>query len=69
VATVTNSFTTGTTYDINGPSHHQRSGLQQHRRHNVTPKFVFNKALNPITVNTSTFRMLRLYDTGQYRSR
>ena len=32
---------------------------------NVIPKMVFNKPLNPITVNNSTFRMY-LIDTGQF---
>ncbi len=66
VATVTNSFTTGTTYDLTAataissdPANNTTVGT------NVTPKFVFNKPLNPITVNNGTFRMY-LYDTGQF---
>ncbi|MGD0894371.1 MAG: Ig-like domain-containing protein [Terracidiphilus sp.] len=66
VATVTNSFTTGATYDVNpatainsDPADNTTVGT------NVTPKIVFNKPLNPITVNTSTFNMY-LNDTGQY---
>ncbi|HEY1902662.1 MAG TPA: Ig-like domain-containing protein [Terracidiphilus sp.] len=66
VAPVNNSFTTGTTYDINpataissDPPANATVGT------NVTPKLVFNKALNPLTVNNSTFRMY-LYDTGQF---
>ena len=66
VATSTNTFTTGATYDVTNapaissdPVNNTTVGI------NVTPKIVFNKALNPITVNTSTFNMY-LYDTGQY---
>jgi hypothetical protein len=65
VATTTSTFTTGTTLDINGPSvttynppYNSTVGT------NVLPKFVFNKPLNPITVNGNTFRM-SLNDTGQ----
>jgi hypothetical protein len=63
---VTDSFTTGATYDITAatainsdPANYTTAGI------NVTPKIVFNKPLNPITVNTSTFNMF-LSDTGQY---
>jgi hypothetical protein len=66
VATVTSSFSTGSSYDINAaaainsdPANNTTVGT------NVTPKIVFNKPLNPITVNTGTFNMY-LYDTGQY---
>jgi hypothetical protein len=66
VATVTNSFTTGPSYDIAGPSlvnydppNNSTVGT------NVVPKMVFNKPLNPITVSNSTFRMY-LSDTGQW---
>ena len=65
VATVTNSFTTGATYDINSPvvvqiipAYNATVGT------NVVPKLIFNKPLNPLTVNTSSFR-LYLYDSGQ----
>ncbi len=66
VATTTNTFTTGATFDntaataINSdPAYNSTAGT------NVVPKLVFNKPLNPITVNNSTFRMY-LYDTGQW---
>ena len=66
VATVTNSFTTGPAYDLTAatainsdPGNYNTVGT------NVTPKIVFNKPLNPITVNNSTFRMY-LSDTGQW---
>jgi len=66
VAKVTNSFTTGATYDVNpatainsDPADNTTVGT------NVTPKIVYNKPLNPITVNTGTFNMY-LNDTGQY---
>ncbi len=66
VATATNTFTTGATYDVaaatainSDPANNTTVGI------NVTPKIVFNKPLNPITVNTSTFN-LYLYDTNQY---
>ncbi len=65
VATVNSSFTTGVTLDITGPSvttynppYNATVGT------NVLPKFVFNKPLNPITVNTNTFRM-SLNNTGE----
>ena len=66
VATVTNTFTTGATFDVtqatainSDPAGGTTSGT------NVTPKLVFNKPLNPLTVNNSTFRMF-LVDTGQF---
>ncbi|HEY6446118.1 MAG TPA: Ig-like domain-containing protein [Acidobacteriaceae bacterium] len=66
VATISNSFTTGGTFDINGPSvvsydppYNATVGT------NVIPKLVFNKPLNPLTVSNSTFRMY-LYDIGQW---
>jgi hypothetical protein len=66
VATMTNTFTTGPNYDITSatainsdPPNNATVGT------NMTPKLVFNKPLNPITVNNSTFRMY-LYDTGQW---
>jgi hypothetical protein len=65
VTTVTNSFKTGPTYDItpatatsSDPADNTTVGT------NVIPKFVFDKPLNPITVNTGTFRMF-LSDSGQ----
>jgi hypothetical protein len=66
VATVTSSFTTGTTIDLTGPSvttyspaYNSTAGTNTHL------KMVFNKPLNPITVNNSTFRLF-LYQTGQF---
>jgi hypothetical protein len=66
VGTVSDSFTTGPTYDITPPSvvtidppNYATVGT------NVTPKIVFNKPLNPITVNTTTFYMY-LNDTSQF---
>jgi hypothetical protein len=66
VATVTNSFTTGATYDISSayvvqtvPVNNASVGT------NVVPKLIFNKPLNPLTVNNSSFRIY-LYDTGQF---
>ena len=65
VATRSNSFKTGTTFDINPPSvvstdppNNATVGT------NVIPKIVFNKPLNPIGVNTSYFELV-LNDTGQ----
>ena len=65
VATVTDSFTTGPTYDINAavavnidPSNYATVGT------NVTPKMVFNKPLNPIYASDGYFQ-LSLNDTGQ----
>ncbi|MFZ1086684.1 MAG: Ig-like domain-containing protein [Terracidiphilus sp.] len=66
VATVTNSFTTGATFDITPPSvvsydppYSATVGT------NANPRLVFNKPLNPITVSNSTFS-LYLVDTGQW---
>ncbi|MGA3371748.1 MAG: Ig-like domain-containing protein [Terracidiphilus sp.] len=66
VATVTNSFTTGPTYDIAAPSvvtldppNNATVGT------NVAVKIVFNKPLNPITVSNSSIAMV-LNDTGQW---
>ncbi|MGA2887791.1 MAG: Ig-like domain-containing protein [Terracidiphilus sp.] len=66
VAPVTNSFTTGATYDVSGPSivsydppYNSTVGT------NVVPKMIFNKPLNPITVNSSNFQMY-LSDTAQW---
>ena len=66
VAQVTNMFTTGASYDpaaasvtTTDPAYNATVGT------NVLPKFVFNKPLNPISVNNNTFRMY-LYDTGQW---
>jgi hypothetical protein len=65
VATKTNTFTTGATYDIVAaavvtydPPYNSTTGT------NIAPKIVFNKPLNPITVSTSTFPLV-LSDTGQ----
>ncbi|MGB7984257.1 MAG: Ig-like domain-containing protein [Terracidiphilus sp.] len=66
VPTVTNSFTTGPSYDLNAaaavnidPSNYATVGT------NVTPKIVFNKPLNPIYANNSYFQLV-LNDTGQW---
>lgn len=66
VATVTNNFTTGPTFDINpasivsyDPAYNATVGT------NVVAKFVFSKPLNPLTVNNSDFTM-HMYDTGQF---
>ena len=66
VATVTNSFTTGATFDIVSaslinvdPPSYSSVGT------NVSPIFVFNKPLNPITVTNSNFRLV-LTDIGQW---
>jgi hypothetical protein len=66
VATISYSFTTGASFDLNAPSvvnynppYNSTVGT------NVIPKFVFNKPLNPITVNTGTIRLF-LNNTGQY---
>ncbi|MGA3080138.1 MAG: Ig-like domain-containing protein, partial [Terracidiphilus sp.] len=66
VATVTNSFTTGATYDVTAatvvsvdPPNNASVGT------NVVAKMVFNKPLNPITVNNSSVAMY-LNDTGQW---
>jgi hypothetical protein len=74
VATVTNSFTTGATYDITAatvvsidPPVSCNSNSQNCPAYgtNVTPKILFNKPLNPIYVSNSTFQLL-LQDTGQW---
>jgi hypothetical protein len=66
VATISSSFTTGPTYDINAPSvvtidppNNATVGT------NVVAKIVFNKPINPITVNNSTI-VMNLNDTGQW---
>jgi hypothetical protein len=66
VATFSSSFTTGPTYDITSPSvvtidppNYATVGT------NVTPKILFNKTLNPITVNNTTFQMY-VNDTSQF---
>ncbi len=66
VATVTDSFTTGATFDINPPAvvsydppNYSTVGT------NVVPKLVFSKPLNPVTVSNSTFNMY-LNDTEQW---
>jgi hypothetical protein len=66
VATVTNTFTTGPTFDLVGPSvvsydppNYGTVGT------NISPKIVFDKPLNPLTVSNSTFTM-HLNDTGQF---
>jgi hypothetical protein len=66
VATYTNSFTTGATYDIAAatvvtidPPNNATVGT------NTVAKIVFNKPLNPITVNNSSF-VMNLNDTGQW---
>jgi hypothetical protein len=66
VATVANSFTTGPTYDITAatvvtidPPNYATVGT------NTVAKIVFNKPLNPITVNNSSF-VMNLNDTGQW---
>jgi hypothetical protein len=66
VATVTDSFTTGATFDVNRPAvvttdppNYATTGT------NVAPKILFNKPLNPLTVNNTTFQIY-LNDTSQY---
>ena len=66
VATVTNSFTTGTTFDlvqpyvtVVDPPDYSTVGT------NITMSMVFSKPLNPITVDPSNFRFI-LSDTGQW---
>jgi hypothetical protein len=66
VATVSSSFTTGPTYDITAPSvvsidppNNATVGT------NVVAKIVFNKPLNPLTVNNSSI-VMNLSDTGQW---
>jgi hypothetical protein len=66
VATVTNSFQTGATYDISSPSWLYGSPMNNTTvGTNTVMKLGFNKPLNPITVNSSTFQMY-LNDTGQW---
>jgi hypothetical protein len=66
VAPVNNSFSTGTTYDISAASMtNSDPATGTTVGTNVILKMVFNKPLNPITVNNSTFRMY-LNDTGQF---
>ena len=66
VGTVVTTFTTGPTYDITPPSvvtidppNYATVGT------NVVAKIIFNKPLNPITVNNSSIAM-DLNDTGQW---
>ncbi len=66
VTTITSSFTTQATDDLTAPvlvnynpPNNSIVGT------NVIPRLIFNKALNPLTVNSGTFRML-LTDTNQY---
>jgi hypothetical protein len=66
VATVTNTFTTGATYDDTAaavvsvdPPNNSTVGT------NVVAKMLFNKPLNPTTVNNSSIVMY-LNDTGQW---
>jgi hypothetical protein len=66
VATVSNSFTTGATYDITAPYVVESVPVYDASvGTNIVPKFVFNKPLNPLTVNNSSFRIY-LVDTGQF---
>jgi hypothetical protein len=66
VATVTNSFTVGATYDINQPQVVESIPVDYASvGTNIVPKFVFNKPLNPLTVNTGSFRIY-LTDTDQF---
>lgn len=65
VSTVTNTFTTGATYDITPPTvvtidppSNATVGT------NVTPKLLFNKPLNPLTITNNIFALV-LNDTGQ----
>jgi hypothetical protein len=75
VATVTNTFTTGAIYDITPPSVVSTDPVSCSNNSpyeancpaygtNVIPKIVFNKPLNPITVNNTTFQMY-VQDTSQ----
>ena len=66
VVTVTNSFTTGPSYDITAPTvvsidppNNATVGT------NAVAKIVFNKPINPLTVNNGSFTM-DLNDTGQW---
>ncbi len=66
VATVTNSFTTGPSYDISPPTWLYGTPMNYSTvGTNTLMKLGFSKPLNPITVNSSTFQMY-LYDTGQW---
>jgi hypothetical protein len=66
VATATNTFTTGATYDIASPSAISSNPPNNSTvGTNLTPELIFNKPLNPITVNSSSFRIY-LADTGQW---
>lgn len=66
VTTYTFGFTTGATIDINGPTAiNSNPPGSSTVGTNVIPRLIFNKPLNPITVNTGTFRLF-LYQTGQY---
>ena len=66
VATATNTFTTGATFDINGPTATLSDPVNGTTAGtNAIPKLVFNKPLNPLTVNNNTFRMY-LTDTNQW---
>jgi hypothetical protein len=66
VAPVSNSFTTGVIYDISTASMTTSDPIYGTTvGTNATLKMVFNKPLNPITVNNSTFRMV-LDDTSQF---
>jgi hypothetical protein len=66
VGLVTNSFTTGPSYDITAPTvvsvdppNNATVGT------NAVAKIVFNKPINPLTVNNSSF-VMNLSDTGQW---
>ena len=66
VATASNSFTTGATFDLGlpvlasyNPPNNSTVGI------NIQPQLLFSKPLNPITVNNSSFQMY-LNDTGQW---
>jgi hypothetical protein len=66
VATVTNSFTTGATFNLNGPQVVSVDPPNQSTvGTNINPKIVFNEPLNPITVSNNSFVMF-LNDTGQF---
>ncbi|MGD0911310.1 MAG: Ig-like domain-containing protein, partial [Terracidiphilus sp.] len=66
VATETNSFTTGASYDITSPTVVETVPVNGASvGTNIVPKLVFNKPLNPLTVNNSGFQ-LYLNDTGQF---
>lgn len=66
LSTVTSTFTTGATFDLNPPSAiNSDPSSNATVGTNIVPKFVFNKPLNPLTINTSTFRLIQ-QDTGQW---